>query len=239
MEVIEGVVLKKINYKEHSKIIYLYTNKGLISVLIHGSNKIKSPYLSLGELLSHLKVNISGKSLKTLRDGEVLNDYRETKEDIIKYTYCTHLLEIIYYFSSHEHDHEKLFNFLVKIINRIDESEDYIPYIYMLELKLLYLLGVNPEFKTCVTCNRTDGLQFSVKAGGMCCIDHFEGKTRFDKGTVEALKILYYYDLQNPVKLDINNETIINLRKLIDAYYEYHLNYRSNSRKILIGLIGY
>lgn len=239
MEVIEGIVLKKINYKEHSKIIYVYTDNGLVSVLVHGSNKISSPYLKLGELLSKVKIQASGKNLKTLRDGELLNDFRNIKKDILKYTYSTHILEIIYYFATHEHDHLKLYNFLLKILDKIDEETDYIPYINMLELKLLYLLGVNPEFKECVICKRTDGLNFSVKSGGMTCAEHFDGGTIYDTKTINVLQQLYYYDLQNPEKINISQENIKNLRLLIDRYYEYHLNYRSNSRKILIGLLGY
>jgi len=50
---------------------------------------------------------------------------------------------------------------------------------------------------------------------------------------------LYYYDLQNPGKLDLELETLRELRNVIDRYYEYHLNFRSNSRKMLTGLIGY
>ncbi len=239
MDVIEGIVLKKINYKEHSKIVYLYTKDGLVSVLIHGSNKISSPYLKFGELLNHEKLNITGKNLKVLKDGELLKDFRQIKKDIVKYTYMTHVLEIIYYFSSHEHDHEKLFNFLLKIIDSVETNEIYIPYIYMLELKLLYLLGVNPEFNACITCGLNTNLKFSVEAGGMLCHEHFDGKKTYEDLVVNAMKQLYYYDLQEPSKISFDEKTIKNLRLLIDDYYEYHLNYKSNSRKLLIGLIGY
>jgi len=133
----------------------------------------------------------------------------------------------------------KLYNFLLKILDKINENEDYIPYIYMLELKLLYLLGVNPELKECVVCQRTDGLRFSVKAGGLMCPEHMDQDSAYDENTIDAFVLLYYYDLQNPEPIKIAPFTIRNLRMLIDEYYEYHLNYRSNSRKILIGLLGY
>ncbi len=239
LETIEGIVLKKINYKEHSKIIHIYTRDGLKSVLMHGSNKISSPYLKFGEILSEVKLNVSGKNLKTLRDGDLVKDFRTIKEDITKYTYLTHVLELVYYFSSHEHDHEKLYNFLLKVIDKTSAEEDYIPYINMLEAKLLYLLGVNPELDSCVECGSTERLSFSIKAGGMTCVDHRQGDENFSNETIDVLKFLYYFDMQNPTEFKIEAALLKEIRNLLDKYYEYHLNYRSKSRKILIGLIGY
>lgn len=239
MQKIEGIILKKINYKESSKIIYLYTIEGLKSVLIHGGNKLKSPYLSLTKPLNLVSLHVSGKNLYVLRDADIINDFRSTSNDLEKYTYATHILEIIYNFATHDHDHEKLYNFIVKIFNIIDTEENYIPYLYMIELKLLYLLGVNPLFNRCVSCEKTENLQFSIEEGGMCCKEHFRGiSTLSSVGVLEMMK-LYYFDLSNPKNIQIDQVYLKEIRITLDKYYEYHLNFKSNSRKILIGLIGY
>ena len=91
MEKIEGIILKKINYKESSKIIYLYTKDGLVSVLVHGSNKMKSPYLSLTSTLNHVSLFVSGKDLRTLRDGDIVNGFSKITNNLEKYTYITHV----------------------------------------------------------------------------------------------------------------------------------------------------
>ncbi len=239
MEKIEGIILKKIDYKESSKIIYLYTNHGLVSVLIHGSNKMKSPYLSLTKPLNLVSLQVSGKELKVLRDADIINDYRKTSNDLEKYTYMTHILEIIYYFSTHEHNHKKLYDFLVKIFNIVEETDNYIPYLNMIELKLLYLLGINPLFNHCVSCDSTENLTFSVEAGGMCCPNHMVKKSSISTLGLLEMKKLYYYDLNKPSNLNINRIYLKEIRLILDKYYEYHLNFKSNSRKILIGLIGY
>ncbi|MCF7923681.1 MAG: DNA repair protein RecO [Candidatus Izimaplasma sp.] len=238
MEIIEGIILKQINYKESSKIIYLYTKNGLISVLVHGSNKLKSPYLNLVRVFSQVKLHVSGKNLKTLRDGEVINNNLEFTKDFDKYTYILHLTEIIYYFSGHDHDHEKLYLFLNKIFKQLRLTDDYIPFINMAELKLLYLLGVQPMLDKCVICGSTNNLTFSVEDGGLCCELHKENAV-FQKETITLLKSLYYYDFNNPQPISYNKNSLMNLRLLIDEYYEYHLNYRSKSRKMLKELISY
>ncbi|MFW5890731.1 MAG: DNA repair protein RecO [bacterium] len=238
METVEGVILKQINFKESSKIVYLYTKNGLISVLAHGVNKLKSPYLNLVRVFSHVKLSVSGKNLKTLRDGEVINRYLELTNDFVKYTYVLHLLEIIYYFSGHDHNHEKLLLFIIKIFNKIKDTDNYIPYINMVELKLLFLLGIQPVLDKCVLCGKQSNLSFSVEDGGLCCKEHLS-KLNFSLETVKLLKKLYYFDIEKDKLTDYKKSEIINLRKLIDDYYEYHLNYKSRARKILQELIGY
>ncbi len=238
MEEYVGIVLKKISYKESSEIIYLYTDQGLVSVLVHGSMKIKSPYLNLTKALNYIKVFVSGKNLKVLRDGEVIRGFSQISNDLEKYTYAMHMMEVIYYFATHEHDHEKLLNFLVKVLDKIEDALDYIPYINSLELKLLYLLGVNPNLNTCMVCGDTDNLKFSVKDGSAFCIEH-QPDNCYDFNVIKILRLLYYYDINQNKELVIDKDTYQKTRNLIDEYYEYHLNYRSKSRKILKGLIGY
>lgn len=239
LENIKGIILKSINYKESSKIVYIYTKKGLRSVLIHGSNKIKNRYLNLSRILNYVDIFVSGKDLLTFRDGDVLEGFRNIVSNLEKYTYTTHVLELIYVFSGHEHDHEKFLNFLLKIFGIVNDTDNYIVYLNMIELKFLYLLGVNPMFKQCVECERTDNLQFSVEAGGMCCPDHLQRPTKISNESLYYLKYLYYFDLKKDEMVDIKQENLKEIRKLLDDYYEYHLNTQTNSRKLLMGLIGY
>jgi len=233
-----GIILKKISYKESSEIIYLYTDQGLISVLVHGSKTLKSPYLNLTKVLNNVKLNTSGKNLLVLRDGDVLTNYSSIHNDLEKYTYLLQLMEMIYYFSTHEHDHAKLYNFLIKVLDAVKEKEDYIPYINMVELKLLYLLGVNPNFNSCMICDSKDNLSFSVNEGGCLCQEHKTGYT-YSHEVLDALKKLYYHDINKEEELVIKKDILREVRIVIDEYYDYHLNYHSKTRKMLRGLIGY
>lgn len=240
MPYIEGLILKKLDYKESSHILYVYTAEGLKSVLVHGSRKPKSPYLNLTRVLNQVALHVTGRDLLTLKDGDVIKDYRAIKADLERFTYALHIVELIYAFAKHDHDHSKLYGFLLKVFDRVETEEVYIPYLYMVELKLLNLLGVNPLFSHCVSCDRADQLRFSIKEGGMCCPDHYEkGAVEVADDTLKLMQELYYYDLQNPRPITTDALRIKELRLVIDRYYEYHLNFRSHSRRMLTGLIGY
>jgi len=240
LEYIEGLILKKLDYKESSKIIYIYTKEGLISVLIHGNRKANSPYLNLSSILNYVKIYVSGKSLLTLRDGDVLKHYLKIKKNIDKFIYVQHILELIYNFANYEYDHNKLLLFLLKIFDKCETTPNFIPYLNMIELKMLYLLGINPFFKHCVGCNRTDDLRFSIKEGGMCCEEHFpKDEVVFSNKCINTMRELYYFDIDKQRDIFIDKSVLIELRKLIDLFYEYHLNFKTKSRKMLKGLIGY
>ncbi len=207
--------------------------------MIHGSNKIKNRYLNIPRLLNYIDIYVSGKNLLTFRDGDILEGYPNIVNDLEKYTYATHILELIYYFSSHEHDHEKLFNFLLKIFDIINKDNNYIPYLNMIELKLLYLLGVNPSLNKCVVCGKTNSLQFSITEGGMCCPEHIQNPYKISNIALEKLKELYFFDLSKDKLSHIDQSSQKEIRFLIDKYYEYHLSIKTESRKLLIGLLGY
>ena len=240
MESYEGIIIKQISYKESSKIIYLYTGSGLVSLLVHGAKKLSSPYLRLTENLNLIKVFATGKGLKTLTDGEIINDYQTIKNDLDKVAYVSHLVELLMAFSESEFDHQKLFDFIIKIMDKISDSKSYIRYIYMFEVKYLFMLGIAPNFKRCVVCNKTDQLRFSIKSGGFCCVDHFpQGEKTYSDLALSILSKLYYHDMNLPLDLTIDQVTGIEIRSILDEYYLYHLSFQSKSRKVLTGLLGY
>ncbi|MDD3126799.1 MAG: DNA repair protein RecO [Candidatus Izemoplasmatales bacterium] len=239
MEAFEGLILKQINFKESSKILYIYTEKGQMSLLVHGAKKLSSPFLNLTQNLTLIKFYATGKALKTLTDGEILTDYRKIKTDLEKFTYVQHLMEIINYFSESEYDHQKLYTFLKKILSHIENETHYIRYVYMFELKYLYLLGVAPNFNVCSACGVTDNLQFAVKDGGYACKIHATANSGVSHASVAVMKQIYYHDLKTVLDLKPDPDIRREIRLFLDEYYLYHLNFTSKSRTILSGLLGY
>lgn len=239
MEAFEGLILKQIQFKESSKILYLYTPEGPMSVLVHGAKKVTGSRLALTENLTRIKFFGSGKTMKTLTDGEVLADYRKIKDNLEKFTYAQHLSEILHFFSESQFDHKKMYEFTRKILERIEAETYYTRYAYMFELKFLHLLGVAPNFVSCAACGATEDLRFSVKDGGYACPKHAGPGPWEDPEVVERMKILYYHDLKNPLDFRPDDRIRREIRRFLDEYYQYHLNFKSKSRTILQGLLGY
>ncbi|HOP57612.1 MAG TPA: DNA repair protein RecO [Bacillota bacterium] len=234
-----GFVLKRMDYKETSKIIFVYTPTGRESYLVHGANKFTSPFLAQAEILNLLNVKSEGKGLKTAKNIETKARYPHIKDNLEKYTYALHLFEILQNVADAEIDHAKLFGFMEKLLPKMEESDNYIPYAYMFESKLLYLLGIQPEFRECVVCKSKEVAGFSVPDGGMLCQEHYR-ESCYPLTLAREWMRLYYFDINKEAEPPLlSYDTAVGLRRLLDDYYRYHLNMRTKSRQVLEGLLGY
>ena len=238
METFEGLIVKQIAFKESSKILHVYTATGMISLLVHGAKKFKSPWLSASENLNVIKIQATGKNLLILTDAEVVSDYKNIKADLIRLTYAQHLLEIIHFFAETEYDHAKFYAFVKKILAKLDTDTDYIPYVYLFELKFLFLLGVAPAFGACAECGKKTGLSFRVRSGGAACEDHGEGPAA-SAAAASWMRALYVQDVKDPLPGPLPADILMEIRRILDDYYAFHLNFRSKSRTMLSGLLGY
>lgn len=239
MEAFQGVILRQIAYKESSKILHVYTDQGLISFLAHGAKRLKSPFLSALDRFNYVQVFATGKDLKTLTDVTVVESFPVLKADLVKLTYLEHIAELVYHVQDSSIDHQKLAPFLYKIMQRVEREQQFIPYLYMFELKLLYLLGIQPALRECLVCKVKTDLVLSVEDGGLRCNHHLEHKEHWSTDLVDLLQTLYYYDLQNPQVILETLETTKEARLFLDQYYLYHLHYQTKSRHVLMGLLGY
>lgn len=239
LDVYEGLILKQINYKESSKILHLYTENGQMSVLVHGARKMNSPYLHLTENMNWIRFYATGKTMKTLTDAELLGDFPKIKQDLESFTVAQTLMEMLSFFYESEYDHKKMYQFTLKVLKKMETETDVYPYLFLFELKYLFLLGVAPNFQSCAACGELERLKFSVKDGGYACPLHQTATDFLEISTVDLMKQLFYHDLKNPLEITLTPETKKQILCFLDDYYLYHLNFKSKSRTILAGLIGY
>lgn len=239
MESFQGIFLKQIPFKESSKIMHIYTDEGLKSVLIHGAKRLKSPFLASSDLLNEVICHTSGKDLLTLVDMSIVEHYDHIREDVIKTTFAQHICELILHVADSSIDHKRLKPFLSKVLQRINTTDQAVLYVYMFELKLLYLLGVQPSLKQCLICQSSKDLTLSVLDGGARCETHVEHKEAWSEDVRQLASALYYYDITNDITWTIDDALISECRRFLDRYYEVYLNYRTKSRNVWMGLLGY
>jgi DNA repair protein RecO (recombination protein O) len=239
MDRLDGLVLKQIAYKESSKILHVTTSEGRKSVLVHGAKKLNSPYLAATEPMTQIRFIVSGTNLQTLRDTEIVHDFRVLKADVVKYAAGCHVMELVDRLDESEIDHAKLYPFMLKILHRVETEPDYELFVAIFELKLLYLIGVQPNLRQCAVCSSTNDLKLAVEGGGCLCPEHRDGEHTWDNETLDAVRNLYYHDLQNPLDWTANDTIRRSLRRFIDHYYSFHLNLHTKSRQLWMGLLGY
>jgi DNA repair protein RecO (recombination protein O) len=233
MAQIEGIVCKVIDYKDSSKILYIYTQEGPISVMARGVKKMTSVMRNLAQVGNFIRFDAPKKELSTLKEATLLDSYESIQYDVEAFTFLSHILELTYNTVDQHNDHPKLISFLKRLLRLINEGANPETASFIFELKLLYFLGYGLHFNTCMTCDSPNVL-FSVSDGGHVCKEHAKERSLlFDRDDSALLQALYYIDIDKTDFPVFTKNQVILIRHIIDSLYEEYIGYRSKSRQIL------
>ncbi len=212
---IEGIVLSSIDYKESSKIVYLYTTLGLISVKALQAKKIKSGELSFittGNIVSFV---MTDNSLPSLVEYHLIASVFVLTDNIKKLTALSTILDILRHLPN-DSIHERIFKLAKNSILELkNNNEKKVLCIFL--IKMLYAFGVNPELKKCIKCSNTNLIDFVPKLGGALCNRCSSNYNKLLQNWRE-----YYYQKKNINEYsDCDFDLLLNE---ISSYYSYHLS---------------
>ncbi len=234
MDFVKAFVLNSIDYKENSKILYLYTNNGHQSVIAHGVKKMNSINRFLSQNGTLIRYTHTSTKFPSLKEGEIIKEFEHIKKDIVLYTYMNHINELVQHTISDDLQHEKMFMFMEKIFDRIDDGYDPELLCFVFELKLLHFLGYGLQLKQCAICSLDEELVFNTTNGGLVCKHHLSFKDKyFDASIYRYIQELYYIDIEQSDLPDISKNDRVILRHIIDLLYDEFISYKTKSRNIL------
>jgi DNA repair protein RecO (recombination protein O) len=240
MEFIEAIVLKSLDYKDSSKILYLYTNNGLQSIIAHGVKKMNSINRFLSQNGNLINVTFSKGNFPSLKEGELLNDFPKIKSDVLAYTYLNHIMELVNNTISEDSDHPKMFRFLKRLFGLFNEQYDSEILSFIFELKLLYFIGYGLNFKHCNICSNNDNLVFSIDNGGLVCAEHLTvNQQSYDSKIFLLLSKMYYIDIDDFNSFELSKNERVIIRNIIDQLYDQYVSFKTKSRNILLQLQKY
>lgn len=240
MDIVKGIVCKTLDYKDSSKILYIYTDKGNVSVVARGVKKLNNVNRFLSQVGNMISFTKTKGEFPTLKEGELVNDYPNIQLDLETYTFVTHILELLNGTIDEHSNHVKMFHFIERILTLFNKGIDSETLSFIFELKLLYFLGYGVNFKSCQRCGKQDDLVYSISDGGLICSHHLPPHSEvYDKTIYSILKVLYYMDIDQYEELDLNKNERIMIRHIIDVSFEEFVSFRTKSRSILKQLKKY
>lgn len=238
VETTEGIVLKTSDYKENSKILQVFTKEhGLIGIYLKGANNYKNRNYHIAQPISHASFRINyHEGLSSCYQGEMITSYNKLKIDYNKSLYVFHLFELILKTIEQHKQLPMLFDMLLTVLDRINQTSDLLKvecFSIILEIKLLYFIGVNPVLDYCVECGQNNHIvNFDIQKGGFVCRNCQDIRSR--NFSLDSLKYIHHFFYENidSIFIDkISQSTIKELRLLLLDYYNYHLGVKSNSSK--------
>lgn len=234
MDFKEAFVLNSIDYKESSKILYLYTINGHSSLIAHGVKKMNNINRFLSQNGTKIKFSESGGKFPSLKEGEIICEYANIKKDLVVYTYMNHIMELVRNVISEDLNHQKMYAFLDKVFIMLDDGYNSELLTFIFELKLLYFIGYGLNFKRCSICNDNEELVFNVSAGGLVCKKHLRfNDLSYGIDMYDYLIKLYYIDLDKDELPSINKPERVIIRNIIDMLFDEFVSFKTKSRLII------
>lgn len=231
---VEGIVISEYPYEETSKIINVFTNEGIIGILAKGAKRIKSPFFSITNKLTFCSFNIKYKdNLSVLIDGDIINNFKKVKKDMMKLSYSTYLTELVTKVYKHEQNKD-IYDLYLNALTKIDEGFDEKIITNIVELKLLDYLGIKPVIDGCIQCGSKNNIvTISSYLGGFVCENCLKNEKIVSSKTIKLIRMFYYVDISKITKLDISNEVRDEIDSFISDYYDRYSGIYLKSKILL------
>lgn len=222
---LKGIVLRSIDYKENSKICYMLTEQGVISIRALGTKGYNSKNFNFAEILNNCEMEITDSNFPSLIDFSPLNHYDNIKKDLRSLSYVSMMLEAVRALNG-PLPYPRIYNFLINVLNLIDSGKDVKMLTAVFLIKMLMPLGVKPELEHCAVCNQR-AMFLDVRSGQAFCKLH--SKACFE---IEEIRKIYYFNVLHDIddlKFDCQR-----IYKFIFDYYMYHLDINLKKFDLLI-----
>lgn len=213
---IKGIIIRSIDYKETSKIVYCITSIGKLSVRALGTKSYKNKNFNFNEILSYVEMEITDSEFPSLIDYNVINSFDNIKNDLKSYLWMGYLCEFLNKLPN-DIPSERVFNYLVDVLHKINNYKTSFLVAMMTQIKFLPLFGIKPNMTECVICGAKP-THISVKHGGGVCTNH---KEKEDILIDDILK-LYNFDIKNNDLSSLENIDLNMVLNFVTHYYKYH-----------------
>lgn len=233
---IQGLIINNTSYKEDSLKVTILTKNGLFDYIVKAGKRINSKLRPLAQELTFVEiVTTSNKTLNTLTEGVVLENYTLIKEDTNKLLSALAIIEYGKVFINSFNDVEHVYNFILEMLNILKKTNYYHAGLLIFETKLLYAVGTGPNFSTCCKCGGNDAYYLDVALGGAVCKNCLTN-TSYNQEITKLFSLMYFIKLKNINEdfLQLIDKYSSILYQITKEYYATHFDYVNKNHDLLI-----
>ena len=174
----QGVVLRTMRLGEADRIVtMLCRTHGKVRAVAKGVRRTTSRFGGRLEPLSHVSLLCwQGRELDIVNQAEVLDSFRQVREDLSRVTKAFSMLEVADRVSVERHATPRLYELLVRALGSLagDDAALVVPAFF---LKVLAVDGTTPLLDACASCGSAEPLvAFDLLEGGALCRDCRRGR---------------------------------------------------------------
>lgn len=237
----EGIIIRSIDYGESSKVITLFSREhGKVGIMARGAKKPKSRLAAVSQLFTHgyyLCKTGAGSGMPDLSQGDILESYRELRQDILRTAYAAYFAELLDRLTHEREANPFLFQLLLLTFRYLDEGKDPEILARIFESKMLIVAGIRPQLQACCNCGREEEpYKISVTQGGLLC-PQCQASDPYAiavaTGTWKLLRLFQLFDLERLGEIEVKAATRSQLRHVLRSFIDEHLDLRLKSRSFL------
>ncbi len=238
---IEAVVLNHRYFGEADKIVTLYSReKGKLRAVARGSRRPRNRLLAGTQPYSHTEFLLfSGKGLDQISQCELKESFYSLREGLEQMAAAAYVTELYDLLIEEKEGNEELFYLLLCILHLLVGAEDIELVLRFFEVRLLSLLGYQPQLSQCVNCEQRldkEQFKFSPRLGGLLCPRCWEQDVKAQiicAGTVEMLKQFLLITPQRLKVLRAGPKVRREMESALGAYLEFRLPRKLKSQRFL------
>jgi DNA repair protein RecO (recombination protein O) len=208
----EGIIYKVLPYLEHARLLFIYSKVGKKTLIAQGVQKINSPYRILAQYLTEIEFKDSNKSMFSLSEAKIINDFQIIKNDFNQTKAAAIILEMIDQLVVDNASHDIIYLEAKKALSATLIKESSLSF----ALKLLKILGHGLDLLP----NGKKVIGLNIDQGGLIYEGNQEIIDLDIKSTIMVLKLQVskYEDL-----LPIEIEMLDKIKYFIYKYVLFHL----------------
>ena len=236
MSEVTGFILNEIPYGDTSKIVNIFTIKGVIGCIAKGAKTLKSNIRVNTTKFTYGKFIINEKKdkLSILTEASSIDELVNIKKDLLLISYLSYIVELTNQVIKQTDDYESLYNLFISIILKLNDKLNPKVLTNIYELKVLDYLGVGINFNCCAKCgSKKNIVTIDGDIGGYICSSCYTNEYIYDDKTIKMLRMYYLIEINSISELKINNSVINNIDKFINTYYDRYTGLYLQSKKFL------
>lgn len=208
----QALIYKTQDYKESSKLLFVYTPYGKYTLVANGAKNYKNQHFHLADYFNLIEVELDpNKSMQTLKKAKLVDDFSEIKKDYNDFKIVSLILKSIDKLIYNVEHEDKLFNLFINLLNYKNKRLSYVT----LLIKLTYSLGYRLSFSN----DKFKGFSMHY---GRTVKEEENIVTDLNYEETLYLKILYF----TKEEIEIDNDVISKLYQFIKRYYKHHIDYQ-------------
>lgn len=119
-----SLVVKRIDFEESSLILNVLDEEGFKSLMVKGAKRKNSDKLAISEPLTIISYEKTKSKFPSLTEGVVKESYREIKENLVKYSIASVILEYIYTLKDAISDYKSLYSLTTMTLDELKLNDD-------------------------------------------------------------------------------------------------------------------